>query len=134
MNLENALVVSFISFASLFFSYLIFGNIAALIAYKLSSKLALTISLVISTPLVIGGVVINSNSTSTANNFAYYLNTPYQFNRSNTAVNTNQFYLNNNKDNYYILANGYKSDKFSDLQKEFINNAYGYAENSSKSW
>ncbi|TNK91998.1 ABC transporter permease, partial [Mycoplasmopsis pullorum] len=64
------------------------------------------------------------------NNFAYYLNLKYDNNLSGKISNSEYFYLNNQKDNLYLVPNGYAKNEFSDKQKEFITQAYNKSKNS----
>ncbi len=49
-------------------TYLLFGLFTALICYKLSQKIAITIPIALFIPLALGGSLISANSTSNINN------------------------------------------------------------------
>ncbi|WP_036452772.1 ABC transporter permease [Mycoplasma buteonis] len=118
------LLITFITFI-LIFNF--FGSITSLIAYYSNSKIALTAPIIVSTPLMVSGVVLSSYSTSVSNNFAYYLNFKYENNLSGNWSNTEKFYLNDKKDNLYIMPNGIDNKAFSQTQIEFLNRAYSEA-------
>ncbi|VEU70780.1 ABC transporter permease [Mycoplasmopsis glycophila] len=120
------LLISFFSFAIVFN---FFGSIASLMAYRLNTKIAMTLPFIVTAPLMIGGVILNNYSTSTANNFGYYLNLKYQDNLSGRISNTEQFYLNEKQDNFFIVPNGYKNENLSEKQKQFLEAAYNASNN-----
>ncbi|UUM20192.1 ABC transporter permease [Mycoplasma sp. 2045] len=124
----------FITLITIFLAFIFFGSIASLISYKLNSKIAITVPLLFSIPMFLAGGFISSNSTSTANNFAYYLNSKNPNQPSGNDSNTNYFYLDNNKDNYYIIPNGYDATSFSQKQDAYLSEAYEISKNSSTSW
>ncbi|WP_426461532.1 hypothetical protein [Mycoplasma hafezii] len=119
-SLVLLLLVSFFGFV-LIFNF--FGLITSIIAYYANSKIALTAPLIISTPLMVAGVVLSSYSTSVANNFAYYLNLKYKDNLSGKISNTEEFYLNGDN-NLFIVPNGYQNETFSSKQEEFLKDSY----------
>ncbi|KUH47496.1 ABC transporter permease [Mycoplasmopsis meleagridis] len=124
------LIYLIISFFGFILAFNFFGTISSLLAYKLNTKIAMTLPFIVSIPLIVGGIFINNNSTSKANNFAYYLNLPYQGNLAENIANVETFYLNNNKDNFYIVPNGYSNNTFSLKQNEYLNLANNLANNS----
>ncbi|ADC31048.1 putative ABC-type transport system protein [Mycoplasmoides gallisepticum str. F] len=77
LNLKetNLTLIVLLSFTVFFFAFLIFGLFASIIGYKFNGKIALAIPLTIISPLIIGGSIVSSQSTSSANNLAFYLNT-----------------------------------------------------------
>ncbi|WP_129724688.1 ABC-2 transporter permease [Mycoplasmopsis gallopavonis] len=121
-----------ISVITYFLIFNFIGSIASLIAYKTNTKIAMTIPFIVSTPLMIGGTILNSYSTSISNNFNYYLNLKYQHNLSGKISNAEEFYLNNNQDNLFFVPNGYENDSFSKNQKDFFNEIYKLSANASK--
>ncbi|UUM19388.1 ABC transporter permease [Mycoplasma sp. 1018B] len=120
INLEIIFLYLIISFFAIFFVFIIFGTFTSLLAYKLNAKIALTIPFVITMPLIVGGILLNNQSTSKANNLAYYLNLEYKDNLAGNIANLETFYLNNKKDNFYILPNGFEKNNFTDKQKLFL--------------
>ncbi|OBU78368.1 ABC transporter [Mycoplasmoides gallisepticum] len=136
LNLEktNLTLVLLLSFTVFFFAFLIFGLFASIIGYKFNGKIALAIPLTIISPLIIGGSVVSSQSTSSANNLAFYLNTKRLLQPAGNEANVETFYLNNNQDNFYILPNGYDEPTFSQKQTEYLRTAYNLAKNSSTEW
>lgn len=131
---QNIVALGFLSIPIFSFGYILFGNISSLIAYKVNAKVAITIPLVLFSPLVVGGTIISTKSTSTSNNIAYYLNAQYQNNPSGNLPNLEKFYLNNQKDTFYIIANG--NDKFTLRQDQvkYLQEAYNYSKNSALEW
>ncbi|WP_461220517.1 ABC transporter permease [Mycoplasmoides gallisepticum] len=136
LNLQetNLTLVVLLSFTVFFFAFLIFGLFASIIGYKFNGKIALAIPLTIISPLIIGGSVVSSQSTSSANNLAFYLNTKRLLQPAGNEANVETFYLNNNQDNFYILPNGYDEATFSQKQTEYLRTAYNFAKNSSTEW
>ncbi|MES3519246.1 ABC-2 transporter permease [Mycoplasmoides gallisepticum] len=136
LNLQetNLTLVVLLSFTVFFFAFLIFGLFASIIGYKFNGKIALAIPLTIISPLIIGGSVVSSQSTSSANNLAFYLNTKRLLQPAGNEANVETFYLNNNQDNFYILPNGYDEPTFSQKQTEYLRTAYNFAKNSSTEW
>lgn len=136
LNLKetNLTLVLLLSFTVFFFAFLIFGLFASIIGYKFNGKIALAIPLTIISPLIIGGSIVSSQSTSSANNLAFYLNTKRLLQPAGNEANVETFYLNNNQDNFYILPNGYDEPTFSQKQTEYLRTAYNFAKNSSTEW
>lgn len=136
LNLKetNLTLVVLLSFTVFFFAFLIFGLFASIIGYKFNGKIALAIPLTIISPLIIGGSIVSSQSTSSANNLAFYLNTERLLQPAGNEANVEKFYLNNNQDNFYILPNGYDEPTFSQKQIEYLRTAYNLAKNSSTEW
>ncbi|VEU75629.1 ABC-type transport system involved in multi-copper enzyme maturation, permease component [Mycoplasmopsis maculosa] len=137
ISLANALKIeSYIleitlgSIFSFFFAFLIFGSFVGLIAYKVNAKIAISIPFVASIPLILGGSFIASDNTSTSNEFAKYLNLKYQNNPSGKLNNIETFYLNDQKDKYFILPNGLNNSTFSEKQKDYLENAFKDSNNS----
>ncbi|MCU4706701.1 ABC transporter permease [Mycoplasma sp. CSL7503-lung] len=122
------------TFLTIYLSYILFGNISLLIAYWFNSKIALTLPVLLFSPLAFGGTLISGNTTSVSDNFAFYLNTEHKRNPSGNLVNAEVFYLNNNSDNFYIVPNGMDNKEFREDQKIFLNEAYKIAKNAPKSW
>ncbi|WLP85920.1 ABC transporter permease [Mycoplasma seminis] len=125
---------SLLSFVVFILAYIFFGMIASIIGYKLNGKVALAIPLVAVTPLVIGGSVIASQSTATSNNMAYYLNAKRELQPAGNNANIETFYLNNDKDAFYIMPNGFDDLNFSTKQNDYINNSFNYAAAAAKGW
>ncbi|AWX42854.1 ABC-type transport system involved in multi-copper enzyme maturation, permease component [Metamycoplasma cloacale] len=123
-----------ISFVTIFFSFTLAGMITSIIAYKINQKIAITVPILLFTPLALTGSFIASNSTPINNNLAYYLNTEYKNHHSNTEIDVEKFYLNNNKDEIYLIPNGFNKNKFSDAQNAYLLQAFEYSKNSSNSW
>ncbi|SJZ41133.1 ABC transporter permease [Mycoplasmopsis verecunda] len=134
IHFNYLLALTLLSFVVFIFAFILFGMFASIIGYKLNGKIALATPLVIFTPLVIGGTVISSQSTSTSDNMAYYLNAKRDLQPAGNKANVEMFYLNDNKDNFYIIPNGYDANKFSLNQINYINEAYKYSSSSSTEW
>ncbi|AMD81115.1 putative ABC transporter protein [Mycoplasmopsis canis PG 14] len=146
MSLSNLLIVllglhdyanfilGLISLPVFVIAYMIFGSFSSLIAYKMNAKVAITIPLVVFSPLVIGGTIISSKSTSTSNNVAYYLNSQYKNNPSGNVANIETFYLNDNKDTFYIIPNGADKKELRDDQINYLKEAFKYSKNSATEW
>ncbi|AZG68560.1 ABC transporter permease [Mycoplasma struthionis] len=130
-NLGILIVLSFVVNLC---AYLLFGLITSLIAYKINQKVAITLPLLVFAPLVLGGGFISASSTSTINNAAYYLNTKYQYHNSGNELDVEGFYLNNNKDELNLIANGLNNNSFADDQKKYLNEVIKIAAPSAKEW
>ncbi|CAC13370.1 unknown; predicted coding region [Mycoplasmopsis pulmonis] len=112
------------SFFSPLFCGLIFGFITSLISYKFSPKLALAIPILIFTPLVIGGNFINGSSSSVPKKISKILNLPYKHYDGGTILNAEKFYLNNQKDELFIIPKNIDQNTLDQRQKDFINEAF----------
>lgn len=131
---SESILLALIGFFVFIIAYLIFGNIASLIAYKANSKVAITLPLLFFSPLVIGGTVIAARSSSISDNLAFYLNSKNDKTRAGNVPNLNQYYLNNNTDDLYIIPNGLNKFKLDDEQLNYVRKSYDVSKNSSISW
>ncbi|WP_338822398.1 ABC transporter permease [Mycoplasmopsis felifaucium] len=123
-----------LSFIVPFLVYLFFGSIASLLSFKINSKLALAIPLLLFAPLAIGGNFILPNSNPSNDHTAYFLNTKYNYHNSGTQVDAEKFYLNNNKDEYYLIPNGAENAELTENQIQYINEAFKLSKNSATDW
>nr|WP_308434803.1 hypothetical protein [Mycoplasmopsis bovis] len=114
-------------------TYLLFGLFTALICYKLSQKIAITIPIALFIPLALGGSLISANSTSNINNAAHFINRPYQYHASGNEANIEPYYLNNNKDELLLVPNGADNKGFSDEQIKYLQKVMNLS-NNSKHW
>ncbi|TPR54715.1 ABC transporter permease [Metamycoplasma neophronis] len=131
---QKLVTLIILSFFVQLFNYLLFGIITILISYKLSQKFALAIPLLIFTPLAIGGAFMAANATSKINNAGYYLNTKYEYHKSNTVLDAEKFYLNNNKDEFFIMPNGNENKSFSKEQIEYLNKVMEITKKAATNW
>ncbi|TKA59376.1 ABC transporter, permease protein [Mycoplasmopsis bovis 8790] len=115
-------------------TYLLFGLFTALICYKLSQKIAITIPIALFIPLALGGSLISANSTSNINNAAHFINRPYQYHASGNEANIEPYYLNNNKDELLLVPNGADNKSFSDEQIKYLQEVMNLSNNSSAEW
>lgn len=115
-------------------TYLLFGLFTALICYKLSQKIAITIPIALFIPLALGGSLISANSTSNINNAAHFINRPYQYHASGNEANIEPYYLNNNKDELLLVPNGADNKGFSDEQIKYLQKVMNLSNNSSTEW
>ncbi len=130
----DSFVLGFISFPVFLISYIIFSNLSSLIAFKVNAKVAITLPLVLFSPLVLGGTIISSKTTSTSNNIAFYLNNKYENNPSGNIANIEKFYLNNKEDTFYIIPNGSDKIKLRTDQIEYLKEAFKISRNSATEW
>ncbi|WBP84324.1 ABC transporter permease [Mycoplasmopsis edwardii] len=134
INDLNVVLLTFVTIPVVAISYILFGNLSSLIAFKMNAKVAITAPLVVFSPLVIGGTILSTRSTSTSNNVAYYLNAPYTNHTSGNVPNLEKFYLNNNQDNFYVIPNGYNKNEFRDDQIKYLSKAYEFSKDSALYW
>ncbi|MDJ1645671.1 ABC transporter permease [Mycoplasma sp. M5725] len=114
-------IIVIIAFTVAVFSFMFFGTIVTLISIKVGNKIGLIFPFIVFVPLLIGGVGLQVNSTSSLNNSAYYLNQHYKYNNAGNNLNSQQFFLNDKKDNLFLINNGINNDAFSQKQLEYIN-------------
>ncbi|MDJ1646193.1 ABC transporter permease [Mycoplasma phocimorsus] len=114
-------IIAIIAFTVAVFSFMFFGTIVTLISIKVGNKIGLIFPFIVFVPLLIGGVGLQVNSTSSLNNSAYYLNQHYKYNNAGNNLNSQQFFLNDKKDNLFLINNGINNDAFSQKQLEYIN-------------
>ncbi|MBN3534486.1 ABC transporter permease [Mycoplasma procyoni] len=122
------------AFFSPLFIYLFFGLVSILVSLKFSSKIAISVPLLFFMPITIGGSLLSSYSTSSANKFAQDLNIEYPNYDSGRLLDVEKFYLNNNKDEFYIIPKKVDNATFSAKEKEFLELAQSRAKNSSTAW
>ncbi|MCV3728227.1 ABC transporter permease [Ureaplasma miroungigenitalium] len=123
-------------FFSVFFSFLIFGFMTSVIALKASSKVAIIAPIITFIPLAVIGSIASIVSTPTNNKMAEYLNLQKANYHSGTLGNVETFYLNNNKDEVFIIPKleNEKDTEFSERQKGFLNSVNDAAQKAPKPW
>ncbi|TPE57570.1 ABC transporter permease [[Mycoplasma] falconis] len=134
INVTNLAIIAVLSFITPWFTFLIFGMIASLIAYKTSQKIAITIPLLLFAPMAIGGSFVYGNSTPSINNSAYYINQPYKYHKAGNELDVNTFYLANNSDKFFIIPNGVDEKTFSETQNKYIDKVMEISKNSAIDW
>ncbi|QKT05127.1 ABC transporter permease [Mycoplasma sp. OR1901] len=134
LNPQWLLQSFYVTLLTIYLAYILFGNLSLLIAYKFNTKIALTLPIVLFSPLAFGGTLISGKTTSVSDNFAYFLNYKHDKNPSGNLVNSEMFYLKNGKDNFYLMANGLKNKTFRADQKQYIQEAYKHSKNAPKTW
>lgn len=122
------------AFLSPFFTFLIFGSISGLLVLRFSSKVSLSLPILIFTPLLFLGSVPAFFSTPANEKMAEYFNLNYSNTDSNTILRAEKFYLNNNKDNYYLIPKQVDNLYFDQQQISFLNEAKNKASNSATLW
>lgn len=122
------------SFFSPLFTFLIFGLIASIIAIKGSSKLAMALPIAIFFPLMIIGSITSVFNNTGSNKMAKDFNIESRQHHSKTLLDAEKFYLNNNKDNFYLVPNGLNNLLFNEHQKEFMQKSLLSSKNSSSMW
>ncbi|WP_373437543.1 hypothetical protein [Metamycoplasma equirhinis] len=122
------------TFLAMFSVYVIFGNIVSMISIKLNKDMSVALALLMFAPIAIGGTFIQSNSTSTMNNVAHYLNKEYKYHHSKTEADFEKFFLNKKKnDSLYLIPNG-QGKKIENWQKEYLEKAFNASKNSALEW
>lgn len=121
-------------FLSSFFSFLIFGSLTALVSHKFSSKLSLSIAIFSFSPFILIGSSSAFSSTSTINRFAEILNLEHNGYDSNTIVDVEKFYLNNKKDQFFIIPKQIDNPNFSKRQIEYIQQAWNDSSAAAQVW
>ncbi|CBW54600.1 ABC transporter, permease protein [Mycoplasma mycoides subsp. capri LC str. 95010] len=114
-------------------TYLLISLITAILSYKLTQKIALTIPLVLFIFLSIIGMVLSSNTTSNLNKVGYYLNQKYPYHHSNNQLNSEAYFINN-KDELLVIPNGSENKEFNDEQVQYLKKATEVSNNSSTLW
>nr|WP_318034166.1 ABC transporter permease subunit [Mycoplasmopsis agalactiae] len=102
-EIKQFFLASLLFFFVSLMTYLLFGLFTALICYKLSQKIAMTIPIALFIPLALGGSLISANSASNINNAAHFINRPYQYHASGNEANIEPFYLNNKKMSFCLF-------------------------------
>ncbi|MXR05805.1 ABC transporter permease [Mycoplasma flocculare] len=121
-------------FLSAFFSFLIFGALTALVSHKFSSKLSLSIAIFSFSPFILIGSSSAFSSTSTINRFAEILNLEHNGYDSNTILDVEKFYLNNKKDQFFIIPKQVGNPNFSKRQVEYIQKAWNDSSAAAQVW
>ncbi|WP_215741403.1 ABC transporter permease [Mesomycoplasma hyorhinis] len=122
------------AFFSPLFTFLIFGSLSGLLVLKFSSKVSLSLPILVFTPLLFLGSVPAFYSTPTNEKLAQYFNLKYPNTDSNTILRTEKFYLNNNKDNYYLIPKQVDNLFLDQQQINFLNEAKNKSQNSATLW
>ncbi|MGZ9432408.1 hypothetical protein [Mycoplasma sp. 613B] len=135
LNFINSLNIPFLwIFLSPLFIYLFFGLISILISSRFSSKISIAFPLLFFMPFTTLGSIISIFSTSSENKFGEYLNINYPNYDSGKLLDVEKFYLNNNKDELYIIPKNVDNKSFSQREKEFLELAKQKSKNSSTLW
>lgn len=130
-TISTVFIISIIAFSVAIFSFMFFGLITTLISIKAGNKIGLIFPFLIFVPLLIGGIGVQINSTSSLNNSAYYLNKHYKFNNAANNLNSQHFFLNDKNDNLFLINNGIDNDSFSPKQNEYLKELQSTVKNSS---
>ncbi|WP_348602551.1 ABC transporter permease [Mesomycoplasma hyopneumoniae] len=121
-------------FLSSFFSFMIFGAMTALFGNKFSSKLSLSIAVFSFSPFILIGSSSAFSATSTINRFAEILNLEHQNYDSNTIVDVEKFYLNQKKDQFFLIPKQVDNPNFSKRQVEYIQQAWNDSSAAAQAW
>ncbi|WP_027334083.1 ABC transporter permease [Mycoplasma elephantis] len=122
------------SFVSIYFSFLIFGIIVSLLSLKTNKEISLSLPLLSFISLTLTGSFIQSNSVSTVENMAYYLNKEYKYTHAGNIADIESFYLNNQKDKLYLIPNGYDEKYFTKEQNKYLKELSQVTKNSGREW
>ncbi|CAL59158.1 hypothetical protein MBOVJF4428_00159 [Mycoplasmopsis agalactiae] len=133
-EIKQFFLASLLFFFVSLMTYLLFGLFTALICYKLSQKIAMTIPIALFIPLALGGSLISANSASNINNAAHFINRPYQYHASGNEANIEPFYLNNKKDELLLISNGADNKGFSEEQVKYLQEVMKLSNKSSAEW
>ncbi|WFQ93078.1 ABC transporter permease [Mycoplasma feriruminatoris] len=114
-------------------TYLFIGLITAILSYKLTQKIAMSIPLVLFIFLSIIGMILSSNTTSNLNKIGYYLNQKYPYHHSNNQLNSEAYFINN-KDELLLIPNGSENKEFNEEQINYLKKAVEVSNNSSTLW
>ncbi|MBG0730775.1 ABC transporter permease [Mycoplasma sp. 'Moose RK'] len=121
-------------FISPFFSFVIFGTITALISYKFSSKLSLSITIFAFSPLILIGSSSAFSSTSPINRFAEILNLEHEGYDSKTIADVEKFYLNDKKDRFFIIPKQVDNPNFTERQIKYLQSAWNDSTAAAQVW
>ncbi|PYF43711.1 ABC transporter permease [Metamycoplasma alkalescens] len=133
-SIRNLFLNSLLFFIVGFSTYMLISLLTALICYKLSSKISMTIPLVLFIPLSLGGALLSANATTNVNNAAFYINKQYPLHLAGNEANVEPFFINNQKDELLLVPNGMQNKNFSEEQKQYLEEVMKISNNSSKEW
>ncbi|CRH24732.1 Uncharacterised protein [Chlamydia trachomatis] len=102
---------------------MIFGSISGLLASRFNFKLSITTPIALFTPLLFLGTATSVFATPSNLNYAHYLNLPDSKTDSQTILDLEKFYLNNNEDTFYLIPKNVSNTKISQKQANFLSDA-----------
>lgn len=121
-------------FFSPFFTFLVFGSIAGLLASRLSFKLSVLTPIAIFTPLLFLGTGTSVFAKPSNLNYAHYLNLPDSQTDSQTVLDLEKFYLNNNEDTFYLIPKKLSNTKINEKQANLLSDYWNKSSSSSQLW
>ncbi|XWT56009.1 ABC transporter permease [Mesomycoplasma hyorhinis] len=134
VNIEQIKAWSGWDFFSPLFAFLIFGSISGLLASRFNFKLSITTPIALFTPLLFLGTATSVFATPSNLNYAHYLNLPDSKTDSQTILDLEKFYLNNNEDTFYLIPKNVSNTKISQKQANFLSDAWNKSSSSSQLW
>ncbi|AJM71528.1 ABC transporter permease [Mycoplasma yeatsii] len=133
-NFVNVLINSLTLFFVSLSAYFIIGLFVSLLSFKLSQKIAMTLPLIAFIPLSSIGILLASNQTTNINKASSFINRSYEYHHSGNEVNTEPYFINNNKDELLLIPNGSDNKDFDQEQKEYLQTVINYTNRSLTSW
>lgn len=131
----NYFLFSLMMILSVFFAYIIFGIISSLISLKFTQKVAMILPILMTASPFLAGIMIRTIVRSSRKISDELLKTKYEYHHSKNEADVVTFFLNDEKDNYYIIPNGdFKKIDFDPYQKDYINLVSEYSKNAAKEW
>ncbi|QVK05970.1 ABC transporter permease family protein [Mycoplasma mycoides] len=115
-------------------TYLLFSLFTVLLSYKLAQKISMIIPFVLFVPLSLIGMILSINVKSNVDQASFYINKEYKNHHSGNEVNVEPYYLNNHKDELFLIPNGVNNKEFSVEQVKYLEDVVNYSNSSSNIW
>ncbi|WP_434343520.1 ABC transporter permease [Mycoplasma sp. 06067-C1-B144P-99-0482-3] len=115
-------------------TYLLFSLFTVLLSYKLAQKISMIIPFVLFIPLSLTGMILSINVKSNVDQASFYINKEYKNHHSGNEVNVEPYYLNNHKDELFLIPNGVNNKEFSVEQVKYLEDVVNYSNSSSNIW
>ncbi|KKW61271.1 ABC transporter permease family protein [Mycoplasma capricolum] len=115
-------------------TYLLFSLFTVLLSYKLAQKISMIIPFVLFIPLSLIGMILSINVKSNVDQASFYINKEYKNHHSGNEVNVEPYYLNNHKDELFLIPNGVNNKEFSIEQVKYLEDVVNYSNSSSNIW
>ncbi|ADR23903.1 putative membrane protein [Mycoplasma leachii PG50] len=115
-------------------TYLLFSLFTVLLSYKLAQKISMIIPFVLFIPLSLTGMILSINVKSNVDQASFYINKEYKNHHSGNEANVEPYYLNNHKDELFLIPNGVNNKEFSIEQVKYLEDVVDYSNSSSNIW
>ncbi|CEA11279.1 hypothetical protein MCCPILRI181_00939 [Mycoplasma capricolum subsp. capripneumoniae] len=85
-------------------------------------------------PLSLIGMILSINVKSNVDQASFYINKEYKNHHSGNEANVEPYYLNNHKDELFLIPNGVNNKEFSIEQVKYLEDVVDYSNSSSNIW